>query len=148
MAIITVLCAELIGVMMRLARSLREITLSLHAVTQTPQPRHQLSSSKAFIFLGFCGSCAETIEIASTGQACAHLLHPLQVRSISGKKFVVSTGFKKAKRLAAVSASQQQLQQLQIKLTPFCAFSPNCTSLCSLANSCSSNPSLFYTRRV
>ena len=61
---------------------------------------------------------------------------------------VVAMGVRVEKRLAASRASQQQPQQLQMKLTSWRTFSPNCTRLCSMASFSSASPSLASTRRA
>ena len=70
--------------------------------------------------------------MASIGQVAAHPPQPVQERSsTTGMKRVVCTGRSTAKRRAAIMVSQQQRQQLQMKLTPRRTFSANCTRLCS-----------------
>jgi hypothetical protein len=67
--------------------------------------------------------------MASTGQALAHLPQPLQASSsTTGRKLVVCTGMQRPNLRAAIMASQQQPQQLQMKLTRSRTFSPNWTS--------------------
>jgi len=70
--------------------------------------------------------------IASTGQRFTHFPQPLQsAASTCGRKFVVWTGSSSANRRAAIIASQQQPQQLQMKAGSRCTFSPNWTRLWS-----------------
>ncbi len=70
--------------------------------------------------------------MVSTGQTAAHSPQPVQASmSIRGRKFVVVTGLRIPKRRAAIMASQQQPQQLQMKLTRRWTFSPNWTRFSS-----------------
>jgi len=73
-----------------------------------------------FLIFGWWASLAEINVIASTGQVSTQWPQPLQARSsIWGIKLVVWTGWRIPNFLAAIIASQQQPQQLQIKLTPW-----------------------------
>ncbi len=84
---------------------------------------------------GLWGSFADTSVIASTGQALTHLPQPLQRSTWTcGMKLVVWTGSSRPKRRAAIIASQQQPQQLQMNATPRCTFSPNWTRLLAYAS--------------
>ena len=56
--------------------------------------------------------------MASTGHKATHFPQPLHTSSTTdGIKFVVWTGLRNPNLLAAISASQQHPQQLQIKFT-------------------------------
>jgi hypothetical protein len=65
-----------------------------------------------------------------------------RIGSTSGMKLVVWIALRMPKRRAASIASQQQPQQLQMKLTPLCMFSPNWTSQWPRASSSSSRHSV------
>ena len=128
--------------MTRSFRKRSSIAFLSQPLRQTPQPRQIFWSGFAFFFCGLSGSFEDTRVIASTGHNETHLPQPLQLSStIDGKKPVVCTGFRNPNFLAAIRASQQQPQQLQIKFTFSCTFSPNCTRLKSLAFCKSSMPS-------
>ena len=58
------------------------------------------------------------------------------------------TGFSRPKRRAAIIASQQHPQQLQMNATSRCTFSPNWTSLLACASASRSMPSAASTRRA
>lgn len=125
-AITTVRYALFTGVITRFSRGLSMTAFSGQARTHSPQPRQSSYESLASRRLGLCGSFADTSDIASTGQTFTHFPHPLHSWfCTSGIKLVVCTGYNCAKRFEASIASQQQPQQLQIKLTRFLTFSPN-----------------------
>ena len=93
---------------------------------QTPQPMQRSGTTRAF-FTPF----SSVIPIASTGQIFRHLPQPthfsVSIAEMKLEQIVCAT----PKRFIASSASQQQEQQLQIKLTRRLTFSPNCTRLWS-----------------
>ncbi len=63
---------------------------------------------------------------SGAGSERGHLPQPLQSSSLTcGKKLLVCTGCSMPNRRAAIMASQQQPQQLQMKLTRSRTFSPN-----------------------
>src|SRR5512140_3735743 len=136
MAIITALWTESSGVMTRSVLDARPRLFVRQAATQTPQPRHIASSRRARFFFGWRGSLADTRVIASTGHAAAQSPQPVQdPPDTTGRKFVVWMGLRRPKRRWAIMASQQQPQQLQMKLTRFRMFSPNWTRLRPRASS-------------
>ncbi len=140
-AMSTTRCDVFRGVMVRFGRSRRQRLLAWQCRTQTPHPR-QISSRTLTVFRFSSGDSA--ISSAPTGQILAHLPQPVQVTaSVWMMKFEWIL-WRMPNRLTAVRASQQQLQQLQMKLTPWRLFSPNwtrsaswpagedpCTPLCS-----------------
>ena len=63
----------------------------------------------------------------STGHSVTHLPQPVQVSLLTWVMKLVLMGRSMPNRRAAVSASQQHPQQLQMKLTFRWLFSPNCT---------------------
>src|SRR6056297_760283 len=131
-AISTTRWVEFTGVITRSGRETRLKALVGQERTHTPQPRQRSSLIAATLRFFLAGSLAEIRLKASTGQTLTHFPQPVQFSTASfGRKLLVCTGFKKPNFRAATRASQQQPQQLQIKFTPFCTFSPNCTRLCS-----------------
>jgi len=69
MAITTVRWVVFKGVNTFSGRFFKDKALFWQFLTQTPQPRHRLSSILILFFFGFCGSLAETRVKASTGHA-------------------------------------------------------------------------------
>src|SRR5271157_1345748 len=115
MAMSTVRWAVVTGVMTRFTRERRDKPFRVHTRTHTPQPRQSACWSFARLRLGWRGSPAETRPMASTGQASTHFPQPLHSSAFtSGRKLVVAMGLRRAKRLAASRASQQQPQQLRM----------------------------------
>ncbi len=124
-AITTVRCAESSGVMMRSGRTVSRIACRRQVRLQRPQPIHTERS-----IVG--AAPGSSWRSASTGHTSAQRPQPLHVCSTTtGMKRVVWTGRSTAKRRAAIIVSQQQRQQLQMKLTPQRTFSANCTRSCS-----------------
>lgn len=123
-AIRTTLWTESTGVIVRVSRDSSLRAFFRQPVRHTPHQRHDLMFSHAFPLLGLTGSFAKTSDIASTGQGVTHLLQPTHLSSeISGIKVVVNTVLRNPGFLAAVSASQQHPQPLQMKPTFSCTFS-------------------------
>ena len=116
--------AVVAGVMTRCSLESSDIDRDGHTLRAHAAAQADISFSRATFAFGFAGSFADTRAMASTGQTSTHLPQPLQCASFyAGQKIGGADGLRSANFRAAISASQQHPQQLQMKATSFRTFS-------------------------